>query len=168
VTPRGTLALVGALVLLAVYVSVIDRPATPSTSLPPPLLAIPAADVTRLEVVWPQGTVNAGRDAGGWRAERGAALPADVVGDVLAALGTVRPVSRLRLTAGDAGDYGFGPEQATVRAYAGGQRVLDLEVGARNPAWTGLYVRHRGADEVLVVGSLLYWELEKLRAATRS
>jgi len=166
-TVRGTLALVGVLVLLAAYAFVIDRPATPSTSLPPPLLAIPAVDVTRLEVVWPQGAVNASRDTSGWRAEHGAALPGGVVDDVLAALATVRPVSRLRLTAGDAGDYGFGPEQATVRAYAGGQRVLDVEVGARNPAWTGLYVRRRGADEVLVVGSLLYWELEKLRAATK-
>ena len=45
------------------------------------------------------------------------------------------------------------------------QRLLAMDIGTRNPAWTGSYARRDGRDEVLLVGALLRWELEKLRSA---
>ena len=41
--------------------------------------------------------------------------------------------------------------------------IADVEVGAMNPAGTGVYVRRYGEPPVLLVGALLRWELEKVR-----
>jgi hypothetical protein len=43
------------------------------------------------------------------------------------------------------------------------ETLLALEVGATNPARTGVYVRRIGEPAVLLVGALLRWEIEKLR-----
>jgi len=40
-----------------------------------------------------------------------------------------------------------------------------MDIGNRNPAWTGSYARRAGRAEVLLVGAVLRWELDKLRSA---
>jgi hypothetical protein len=42
--------------------------------------------------------------------------------------------------------------------------VLQLEIGSRNPAWTGVYAAAHRCREIELVGALLHWEVEKLRA----
>jgi hypothetical protein len=66
----------------------------------------------------------------------------------------------------DEAGYGLGASaQRLLVTGADGRPLLALEVGERNPAWTGLYVRRKGEREVVMVGALLRWELEKLRDA---
>ena len=62
-------------------------------------------------------------------------------------------------------DYGLGPDTPRLRVMAAGKELLSLEIGERNPAWTGLYARLAGQREVILVGAVLHWELEKLRDA---
>jgi hypothetical protein len=64
----------------------------------------------------------------------------------------------------DVADYGLDAGAATLSVSAGGIDALRLRIGDRNPAWTGVYVQSSESDEVVVVGALLHWELEKLRA----
>lgn len=163
-TPRGTLALLGVLALLVVYLSVVDRPSSTTLS-EEPLLTAPAAQATRVEITWPDVRLLAVRRDGGWRDQDEHPLPSGLVDDLLAALGTVRPMETLASTGPTATEYGFGPRATSLSVGAGGNPLLRLEVGDRNPSWTGIYVQRSGADEVLVVGALLHWELEKLRVA---
>jgi hypothetical protein len=46
-----------------------------------------------------------------------------------------------------------------------GRPALALEIGAPNPAGTGLYVRRADRPYVLLLGGVLRWELAKLRDA---
>jgi hypothetical protein len=91
-----------------------------------------------------------------------------MIDDLLAALATIRPMDALPEGAPDLTDYGFGSAATTLAVSAGAAPIVQLQVGDRNPAWTGVYVRRTGSAEVLLVGALLHWELEKLRrVATR-
>jgi hypothetical protein len=46
---------------------------------------------------------------------------------------------------------------------ADGRELVAIEVGAMNPAETGVYVRRSGQRPILLIGALLRWELEKVR-----
>ncbi|HSV08696.1 MAG TPA: DUF4340 domain-containing protein [Candidatus Binatus sp.] len=169
-TARGTLVLVGVLVSLAGYLWVAEvgrrTPLRASAPVEPaPLLAVPPAAVARVEVE--EGTVRlvAIRRGGGWSDAEGRPWPRDAVADLLESLGTIRPVMTVDPDPTDPADYGFGPDAVRIRLLApDGRPLLALDVGERNPAWTGLYARRTGSREVMLVGALLHWELEKLQA----
>jgi hypothetical protein len=166
-TVRGTLALVGLLGVLLLYVGIIDRP-----PLPPheerPLLAAPLAQATRVDVTWPDAALRGVRRDGGWVDAQDRVLPAGLIDDLLVALGTVRPIERVPDVGATATDYGLGARATSVVVGAAGNPLLQLEVGDRNPSWTGIYVRRLGSADVVRVGALLHWELAKLRTvATR-
>jgi hypothetical protein len=165
VTPRGTLALLGAFLLLLAYLVLVPPPAPPE--LPEPLVAVPGASVDDIAVTWPDTHLEVRRTHGDWRSDAGALVPPDAVGDLLAALSTLRPTETL--PAGDPmADYGLDARATTLVISAAGSTVLSLRVGDRNPAWTGVYVQRSGSNDVVVIGALLHWELEKLHAmATR-
>lgn len=162
-TVRGTVALLGLFAVLAAYLMLVAPPAARLPPLGDPLLAVPAARVTSLEIVWPDRRLRATRESDGWRLDGGAAFPAGVVEDLLATLTTLRPMERLAGNEGTA-DYGLGSPGTSLVLLAGDTTVLQLEIGSRNPAWTGVYVRRTGAGEIELVGALLHWEVEKLRA----
>jgi hypothetical protein len=124
--------------------------------------------VKSVDLTWPDARLHAVRDDGAWHADGPAVLPAGMVDDLLVALATIRPIDTLAGSAADATDYGFGSAATTLVVATRDAPVLQLQVGDRNPAWTGIYVRRTGSTEVLLVGALLHWELEKLHAlATR-
>jgi hypothetical protein len=60
-------------------------------------------------------------------------------------------------------DYGLGDRARHVRVMAAdGSAILTLELGDRNPAWTALYARVGSRSEVVLLGGVLRWELEKV------
>lgn len=169
-TARGTLVLVGVLMGLAVYLWLAEvgrrtplRPPAPVEEAP--LLAVPPAAVVRVEVEDGGVRLVAIRRDSGWSDAEGRPWRGDVVADLLESLGTIRPVMTVDPDPADPADYGFGPDAVRIRLLAAdGRSLLALDVGERNPAWTGLYARRTGSREVLLVGALLHWELEKLEA----
>jgi hypothetical protein len=165
VTPRGTLALVAVAALLVAYLLLVPPPAPPQ--LPEVLLSVPAESVDEVAIVWPDGQLRARRTDGGWRSDGSVLLPPDTVSDLLETFSTLRTMERL--PGSDAmADYGLDAGATTLVASAAGAVVLSLRVGNRNPAWTTVYVQRSGSNDVVVVGALLHWELEKLHAmATR-
>jgi len=168
VTVRGTLGLLAALAVLVLYLVAVDAPPAPPRPPEAPLLAVPAADATTVDLTWPDAHLHAVRRDGAWHADDPAVLPAGMVDDLLAALATIRPIDTLTASATDATDYGFGSGGTTLVVSTRDAPVLRLQVGDRNPAWTGIYVRRTGSMDVLLVGALLHWELEKLHTmATR-
>ena len=164
-TARGTLGLVALFALLVTYLELVPPP--PPPQLPEPLLSVPAQSVDDVALIWPDGRLHLRRTDGAWRSDGGAVLPPDTPGDLLAALSTLRPTETLSGREPVA-DYGLDARATTIAISAEGATALELRVGDRNPAMTGAYVQRSGSSDVVVVGALLHWELEKLRPmATR-
>jgi hypothetical protein len=166
-TARGTALLVALLATLAGYLWVVERrPAPAFPAEPAPLLAVPAAAVARVELVEGERRLTAVRGERGWTDAAGRPWSQDPVSDLLAALGALRPLATVDPDPATPGDYGLGPGGRRLElAAADGRSLLALELGERNPAWTGLYARRAGEPAVLLVGGVLAWELEKVRQA---
>jgi len=154
-TARGTALLVALLATLAGYLWVVElgsrRAAPPTAAEAPPLLRVPPAAVARVELAEGERRVTAVRGERGWT---------DAAGHPWSEGATVDPDPAVP------GDYGLGPGARRLELTAAdGRPLLALELGERNPAWTGLYARRAGEPAVLLVGGVLGWELEKLRQA---
>jgi hypothetical protein len=169
-TVRGTIFLVAlAAAMVAVMLAdgrdIIPKP-LPPTPEGVPLLDASVDRVGRLE--WTRGPerLTLVHTAAGWHDAAGHPWPADVIDVALDALASLRPRTVLEGAHADLAEYGLAPASEQLRVLDGtGRELLALDIGNRNPAWTGNYSRRTGHDEVLLVGSLLRWELDKLRSA---
>ncbi len=171
-TLRGTAVLALVLAILVTYLA-LSAPATHTPEVAvasgPPLLAVPTSDVTALELTHAAGRLSLVRTPNGWREGADRTLPSGIVTDLLDALATLRPITMVDDAPGAIADYGLGDDATRLHLVAGTDRpVLDLEIGARNPAWTGLYARRDGNPGVFLVGALLQWEIDKLRNTARA
>jgi hypothetical protein len=171
-TARGTGLLLALLVTLAGYLWVAEvRPRRAAPPLPagtpeaPPLLA--TSDVARVELQEGGTRLTAVRRDGGWADGSGRPWRPAAVADLVETLGGLRPIMVVDPDPEQPADYGLGPDETQLRLFGpDGQALLALEVGERNPAWTALYARLAGRREVILVGAVLRWELEKLRDAS--
>jgi uncharacterized protein DUF4340 len=131
-----------------------------------PLLRDAAEAVRRVDVIEPGRHLTALRAPGGWVDVDGRPWEGAAVGDLVDTLGTLRPLMLIDTAPRAPAEYGLGGDAARVElAAADGRVLLALDVGDRNPAHTGMYVRRTGRREIVLVGGLLAWELDKLRAA---
>jgi hypothetical protein len=167
---RRTALLVGVLAVLAGYLWVFElRPRPPGASPPPEapaLLPVAPAAVARVELVENGRPTTARRAGDGWTDEAGRPWRGDVVGDLLYTLAALRPVMVVDADPGRPADYGLGAGAGRLMLYTeGGPALLTLELGDRNPAWTGVYARRADSREVMLVGGVLTWELDKFRRA---
>ena len=169
VTLRGTLLLGTVLIALGGYLWLGEsRPGTPRpvAAEAPAVLAVPASQITRLELEEEERTVVAVRGPTGWLDADGHPWVTDAVSDVIDTLTSLRPVMVVDPEPANLADYGLDAGAVHLRLYGADKRVvLSLELGERNPAWTGVYARVGSAREVVLIGAVLHFELEKLREA---
>jgi len=150
---------VAATLLAALWIG--SRPDAPPVTNMPPLLARTAV-VASVELHQESGTRRFQADGGGRLLDdRGM----DASG-VVAALRTLAPLMTVAKAPGDPTEFGFDRDALRLVVRGDQSLLLDLEIGARNPAWTGLYVRRNGARDVELVGALLHWEIAKLDRGT--
>lgn len=172
-TLRGTLGWIAgaAVCLVAVWADGVltGRPVLPERPLAapgtPPLLETPPRGVARIE--WTAGAdrLTLVRTADGWHDAAGHPQTDGVVDAVLESLASLHPHPVLEGGHADLAEYGLAPaRERLVLSDEHGGTLLAVDVGSRNPAWTGYYARRDGHDEVLLVGALLRRELGKLRA----
>ena len=169
-TVRGTAALLALAAALLGIMLADPSPVVPGRALPTPdgplLLDAPIASVARIEWTREAERLTLVRTPDGWHDAAGQRWPGDVADVALDALASLRPHTVVRDEPIDFAEYGLAPAREQLRVFDGtGRTLLAMDVGNRNPAWTGSYARRAGHDEVLLVGSLLHWELEKLRSA---
>ena len=141
-----------------------SRPlATPDT---PPLLTARPGAVARIEWTDEADRLTLMRSPDGWLDAAGHPVAADIVDAVLDSLGSLHPHPVLEEgETANLAQYGLTPaRERLVLSDERGGTLLALDVGVRNPAWTGYYARRDGHDEVLLVGALLRRELDKLRS----
>jgi hypothetical protein len=169
-TVRGTLGLIVAAAVLLVVVLGDRRAIIPERPLPAqegtPLLDVSADRVARLE--WERGLerLTLVHTPAGWYDAAGHPWPGDVVDVAIDALVSLRPRSVVEGEHVNLDEYGLATSGERLRVLDDtGRELLAMDIGKRNPAWTGNYARRDGRDEVLLVGSLLRWELDKLRSA---
>jgi hypothetical protein len=173
VTVRGT-AMLGLLATaLASFTWLGEGPIVPRPAAPvpeePPLLAAQASQVARLE--WTRGTerLTVVRTPAGWVDAAGQRWPSDVVDVAVDALTSLHPRIVTRAEGAGLAEYGLAPAGEHLRVLDDtGHELIALDIGNRNPAWTGVYARRPGDADVLLVGSLLRWELDRLRSARES
>lgn len=153
-TVRGTLGLAALFAALVAYL-LLTRPLEPGLVDDAPPLTRSLDRATRVEIA--QGPIVTAFDRQGavWSDER--------VADFVHTLESLRVVATIDDAPSDPTLYGLGPDAPRLRVLAGTDVALALDVGAMNPAETGVYVRRIGQPNVLLVGALLRWELEKLR-----
>jgi len=152
-TIRGTVGLAVALGLLVTYLSLTAPPVGPVVD-PSTLLTPPLGDATSLEITRGGRATAIVRRDGRW-SEPG-------VTDLLDALASLRVLAVIDAGT-DPDSYGLAGDALRLRVTADSRELVAIEVGAMNPAETGVYVRRVGQRSVLLVGALLRWELEKLR-----
>lgn len=171
-TGRGTALLVAVLLCLVGYLWLIEgrRPQrTISSPDAPALLAAGSGAAARIELDTAGARVTAMRRDSTWVDGDGRPWSGTVVPDLVDTLATLRPVMVVDPDPDDDGAYGLGTAAQRLQVLAAdGRPLLALEVGERNPAWTGLYARRLGERQVFLVGAVLRWELEKLRDAAPS
>jgi hypothetical protein len=153
-TVRGTLGLAIVLGLLVALLLVTTPPQGPvadnTTALTPPL-----DGATAVEIATGPRTMRFVRQDGRW-SQSG-------ITDLLEALASLRVLAVMDPEPTDPATWGFGADALRLRVTADAKELTAIEVGAMNPAETGVYVRVGGQRPVLLVGALLRWELEKVR-----
>lgn len=167
-TWRGAAGLVLVLAILVATIQWVDHRAQQPTPVGrTPLLGAAPSTVTALEIRTPDRTLRFERDGDSWHdtSDAHAKVANDVPG-LLTALGMLAPLMVVTDTTTTLDEFGLGSDAVRLIAHSGGESVLDLHLGSRNPAWTAIYVRRDGSSEVLLVGSLLRYEIEKLTPLT--
>lgn len=181
-TPRGTVVLWSVVAMLGAYLWLTqpqghdrahdgaeDEPA-PSTG--PLLLDLRPEDVTTLIITGAGDALRLRRAASDWRDDHDLPWPTPgLVETVLETLAGTRVIALIEEVPSDLADYGLDPPQRSITVVTsvtgGAAGSLTLLVGDRNPAWTGVYVRVPPADRVVLIGSVLPWEIDKLVGAAR-
>jgi hypothetical protein len=95
-----------------------------------------------------------------------AEVPADRLDDFLAAVAGLTRLVEIEGADIDGKDFGFDPPRAVVTIRDGGARAF--AIGDRNPPLTALYVQVLPSPTIVLVGSVLLWELDKLIALTKT
>jgi hypothetical protein len=173
VSVRGTLVLWGVALALGAYLWRTRSPAPKDVAREPPgspgapLLAFRPEDARALVITWGEGTLRLSRGDSGWHDGRDRPWPAPALADtVLATLAGARAVTLIEEAPEDLGNYGLDPPRRSITVVIGGGS-LTLLVGDRNPAWTGVYARVPPTNRVVLVGSVLLLEIDKLLGAAR-
>ena len=169
-TGRDTAVLLAVLTVLVGYLWVFEvRPRRDVATAEPeaaPLLPVPPTAVARVELEEHGRRLTAVRGREGWTDSSGRPWRTSAVSDLVDTLGSLRPVMVVDPQPKEPGDYGLGaPVRRLVVSGTDGRSVLALELGEKNPAWTGIYARRAGQAEVMLIGGVLSWELEKVRGA---
>ena len=166
---RSTLVLWMAVAALGAYLWLTAGPRGDPPPEMHPLLPFRPEDVTVLTIVDAEGTVRLHRAESRWLDDRGHPWPApELLHTVLETLAGAQPTAVISDDPVRLADYGLDPPRRSVTvATAGREKPLTLALGDRNPVWTAVYARVPPHPRVMVVGSILLWELDKVLSAVR-
>ncbi len=171
---RSTIVLTGLVILVGAYLWFTDTPPTPSdrpgsmqgqrtgadsVQALHKLLVFKPVDVVDLQLQRGDRAHAVQRQNGTWK---GIDDPS-VVNDFLLTLSELRVLMDIPASAQSLADYGLAPPLGVIVLHVNGEaQPLVLQIGARNPATTGVYVRIGENGSVVLAGALVEWEFDKL------
>ncbi|MGE0827001.1 MAG: DUF4340 domain-containing protein [Candidatus Binatia bacterium] len=109
------------------------------------------------------------RTANGWRTPEGSGLPSVAVDDFLTNLTKLVNLGEVERGIDDhLADYGLEPPESHILLTVTGEGERSLTIGKHNPVNTSLYALVNESRQVILIGSIISWELRKLMDAIQS
>jgi hypothetical protein len=133
---------------------VVSEPTAPV----PRLLDFLPAEVAAVELEHGGLMRKAHRNGNKWEGSGASSL----VDDFLHSISQLGVLAEIPTTPADLKDYGLQPPQSVLRLHLRDRAAaLVLQIGDRNPATTGVYVRIGEHGPVVLAGALVRWEFDK-------
>ncbi|NOT54610.1 MAG: DUF4340 domain-containing protein [Deltaproteobacteria bacterium] len=134
-----------------------------------PVFEFSADKITHLEVLFDDQRLIGKRTTAGWQREQtGEPLPSAVVDDFLVSLTKLVNLGNVEGQAGELAEYGLKPPKTQISLHVEGAGTQTLVLGKHNPVSTSLYALVNQSPQVILVGSVLSWDLRKLMDAAKS
>jgi len=134
-----------------------------------PIFEFSSEKITQIEVVFDGQHLVGKRTAEGWKREQnGEPLPSAVVDDFLTTLTTLVNLGNVEGKPEDLSEYGLKPPKTHISIQVEGAGTQTLALGKHNPVNTSLYAFVNQSQQVILVGSVISWDLRKLMDAAKS
>ena len=131
-----------------------------------PVLDYTPDKVKQIDVVFEGKHLVCQRTPGGWREpSSGAPLRQDAVDDFLTNLQKLLNLGEVEGGAAQLSEFGLQPPVARIMLQVEGEGTKTLTLGKNNPVQTSLYAQVNDAPQVVLVGSVIMWDMRKLLTA---
>ena len=134
-----------------------------------PIFEFSSEKITQLDVVFDgQRLVGKRTPEGSKREQSGEPLPSVVVDDFLTSLTTLVNLGNVEGKPEELSEYGLKPPKTQITVHLEGAGIQTLALGRHNPVNTSLYALVNQSQQVILVGSVISWDLRKLMDAAKS
>lgn len=134
-----------------------------------PIFAFSAEKVGQFDVTYDGKQIRGKRTSEGWKSPDGATLPSSAIDDFLANLTKLVNLGEVEKGRDDRlSDYGLEPPVTQITLDVEGEGEQRLVIGRHNPVNTSLYALVNQSSQIVLVGSIVSWELRKLMDAMQS
>ena len=142
---------------------------TPQQKQERPIFEFTSEKITQLDVVFDGQQLIGKRTPEGWKREQsGESLPSAVVDDFLTALTKLVNLGGVEGKPEELSEFGLKPPQTHITVHVEGTGPQTLALGKHNPVNTSLYALVNQSQQVILVGSVISWDLRKLMDAVKS
>lgn len=134
-----------------------------------PIFEFNPEKITQLDVVFDGQHLVGKRTPEGWKREQSEEpLPSAVVDDFLTALARLVDLGDVESKPEELSEYGLKPPKTQISVHVEGGGTQTLALGNHNPVNTSLYALVNQSQQVILVGSVISWDLRKLMDAVKS
>jgi len=128
-----------------------------------PIFAFSADRVTQIDIMFNGQHLAGQRSAEGWkRMPDGELLPSATIDDFLASITQLVNLGEVEGGAEQLSEYGLKPPTSQVSLKVEGEGLRTLALGKHNPVNTSLYAQLNESPQIILVGSVVSWDLRKL------
>jgi hypothetical protein len=126
-------------------------------------------DVTRIEIAFEGQQLVGLRTPEGWKREGDEKpLPSAAVDDFLGNMAKIVDLGEVEGGAEQLSEYGLEPPRAHISIQLKDREKYTLVFGKNNPVNTSLYARVNNAPQIILIGSVISWDIRKLLMAAAS
>ena len=134
-----------------------------------PIFEFSSEKITQLDIVFDGQQLIGKRTPEGWKREQsGEPLPSAVVDDFLTSLTNLVDLGNVEGKPEELSEYGLKPPKTHISVQVEGTGPQTLALGKHNPVNTSLYALVNQSPQVILVGSVISWDLRKLMDAVKS
>jgi hypothetical protein len=134
-----------------------------------PVFTFNAEKIAQLDLTYEGKHLVGKRTSGGWQSPNGMALPSSAIDDFLVNLTKLINLGEVEKGRDEKlSDYGLEPPVTQVALEVEGEGTQRLAIGKHNPVNTSLYAQINQSSQIVLVGSIISWELRKLADALQS
>jgi hypothetical protein len=134
-----------------------------------PVFTFNAEQVQRFAVAYDGKHIIGERTSEGWKSPEGVRFPSLAIDDFLLNLTKVVNLGEVEQGRDDKlTDYGLQPPVSQITVNVAGEDKQSLAIGKHNPVNTSLYALVNQRPQIILVGSIISWELRKLMDAVNA